>query len=75
MEAVIRSAASAAHRKTKSRGPRYREASQPAGVRLSSRRPDASLNLGPPNLFYLEAAEAAGLIMVSKSLQKGCKVK
>ena len=47
MEAVIKSAASAASRKTKSRGPRSREAPRPAAVQ---------------DLVFLEAALVANLI-------------
>ena len=70
MEAVIKSAASAASRKTKSRGPRSREAPQPAAVQLPSSRPGASPDLGPLDLVFLEAALAAGLIMASKAKQR-----
>ena len=62
MEAVITSAASADSRKTKSRGPRSREAPRPAAVCLPSRLPGASLDLGPLDLVFLEAALAADLI-------------
>ena len=69
MEAVIKSAASAASRKTKSREQRSREAPRPAAVRLPSRRPGASLDLGPEDVVFLEAALAAGLITACKSKQ------
>ena len=69
VEAVTKLAASAASRKTKSREPRSREAPRPAAVRLPSCRPGASLDLGPLDLVFLEAALAADLIMASKSLQ------
>ena len=75
MEAVIKSAASAASRTTKSRGPISREAPRPAAVRLQSCRPGASLDLGPLDLVFLEAALAADLITASKSLQKDGKCK
>ena len=39
-----------------------------AAVRLPSRRQGASLDLGPPDLVFLEAALAADLITASKSL-------
>ena len=68
MEAVIKSAASAASRKTESREPRSREAPRPAAVRLPSRRPGASLDLGPLDLVFLEAALADDLITASISL-------
>ena len=68
MEAVIKSTAFAASRKTKSRGPRSREAPKPAGVRLPSCRPGASLDLGPLDLVFLEAALAADLITALISL-------
>ena len=74
LEAVIKSAASAASKKTKPRGPRCREALLPAAGRLPSRRPGASLDLGPLDLVFLEAALAADLITASKSLQKPQKV-
>ena len=45
MEAVIKSADSAASRKTKSRGPRSREEPRPAAVRLPSRHPGAPMQL------------------------------
>ena len=45
LEAVIKSAASAASRKTRSRGPRSREAPRPAAVRMPTRRLDAPLQI------------------------------
>ena len=68
MEAVIKSAASAASSKTKSRGRRPREVPRLAAVHLPSRRPGASLDLGPLDLVFLEAALAADLITASISL-------
>ena len=62
---MIKSAASAADSKTKSRGARSREASRPAAARLPNRCPGASLNLGPLDLVYLEAAQAAEFITTS----------
>ena len=53
VEAVIKSAVGTASRKTKSRGPRSREAPGPAA-------------LGPLDLVFLEAVPAANLIMASK---------
>ena len=61
-------AASAASRKTKSRGPRSREAPWPEAVCLASRRPGASLDL-----VFLEAALAADLIMACKLLKNNEK--
>ena len=71
MDAVIKSADSAASRKTKSRGPRSRGAPRPAAVRLPSRRPGASLDLGHLDEVFLEAALAVDLITASKSKQRG----
>ena len=68
MEAVIKSAASAASRKTKSRGPRSRGAPrQRLGKRKAAGR-GAALNLGPLDVAFLEAALAGDLIMASISL-------
>ena len=68
LEAVIKSAASAASRKTKSRGPRSREApGRRLGKRTAAGR-GASLDLGPLDLVFLEAALAADLITASISL-------
>ena len=64
MEAMIKSAASAASRKTKSREPRSREA---PGRRTAAGQ-GASLDLGALDLIFLEAAPAADLIMASISL-------
>ena len=47
---------------------------RPPAVRLPSRRPSASLDVGPLDLVSLEAALAADLITASKSLQKKRKV-
>ena len=70
LEAVVKSAARATLKKTKSRGPRReREAPQPAAIRLPS-RPGAALDLGPLDLVFLEAALAADFITASISLQK-----
>ena len=56
LEAVIKSAASAASRKTESRGPRSREApGRRLGKRTAASR-GASLDLGPLDLVFLEAA-------------------
>ena len=41
-----------------------------AAVRLPSRRPGASLDLGPLDLVFLEAAVAADLITATTSLTK-----
>ena len=69
LEAVIKLAASAASRKTKSRAPRCcREA---PGRRLGKRPAagqSAFLDLGPLDLVVLDAALAADLIMASISL-------
>ena len=68
MEAVTKWVDSAASRKTKSRGPRSGEA---PGRRLGKRTAagwDASLDLGPLDLVFLEAALAANLITASISL-------
>ena len=46
-QAVIKSAASAASRKTKNQGPRSRGAQPSPGVRMTTRRPWAPLDLGP----------------------------
>ena len=72
MEGMIKSAASAASRKTKLSGPRPREVPRPATVRLPSRRVGASLDLGPPDLVtvFLEAALAADVITAFKSKQR-----
>ena len=67
MEAVIKSAASAVSRKTKSSGPRSREEpGRGLGKRTAAGR-GASLDLGPLDLVFLEAALAADLITASKS--------
>ena len=63
----MKSAAGAASRTTKSRGARSREAPRPAVVRMLTRRPGASLDLGPLDLVFLEAALAADLITASIS--------
>ena len=68
LEAVIKLAASAASRKTKSSRPRSREA---PGRRLGKRTAagqGASLDLGLLDLVFLEAALAADLITASISL-------
>ena len=69
---MIKSAASAASRKTKSRGPRYRETLRPEAVRLPSRgsRALSKLDLGPLDLVFLKSALAGNLIMALKSLQR-----
>ena len=68
LEAVIKSAASAASRKTKSKGPRSREApGRRLGKRTAAGR-GASLDLGSLDLVLLEAALAADLITASKRL-------
>ena len=70
LKAVLKSAASAASRKTKLREARPRGA---PGRRLDKRTVagwGASLDLGPLDLVFLEAALAADLITASKSLQK-----
>ena len=67
MEAVIKSAAIAASRKTKCRGPRSREFPGPRlGKRTAASQGD-SLDLGPLDLVFLEAALTADLITASKS--------
>ena len=43
---MIKSAASAVSRETKSRGPRSREAPRPAADRLPSRRPGTCVDIG-----------------------------
>ena len=68
LEVVIKPAASAASRKTKCRGPRSREA---PGRRLGNRTAAgraASLDLGPLDLDFLEAAPAVDLITAFRSL-------
>ena len=67
-EVVIKSAACAASRKTRPTGPRSREAPWLAAVCSPSRRPGASLDLGPLGLVFLGDALAADLITASKSL-------
>ena len=69
MEVLVKWAARAASRDAKSRGPRSREAPQPSTILQASRRPGASLDLGPLHLVFLEAALAADLITVFPSLQ------
>ena len=67
MEAVIKLAASAASRKTGSRSARSREApGRRLGKRTAAGR-GASLDLGPLDLVFLEAALAADLITASIS--------
>ena len=63
-QAVIKSAASATSRKPKSRGPSSRGAldSGSAGGRWP---PGAPLELGPLDLVFLEAAQAADLVIAS----------
>ena len=70
LQAVIKSADSAASRRTKSRGPRSRQAPRPAVVCLPSRRPGAPLVSGPLDFVFQEAAPAADLLPASKSFQK-----
>ena len=70
MEAVIKSAGSAASRKTKSRRPRSREVPRLVAIRLPSRCQGASLDLGPLDLVFLEAALAADFITGSRSKQR-----
>ena len=66
-QGVIKLAASAASRKTKSRRPRSREApGRRLGMRTAAGR-GASLDLGPLDLVFLEAALAADLITASTS--------
>ena len=69
-QAVIKSAAGAASRKPKSKGPRSRGApGRQLGKRPAAGQ-GASLDLGPLDLVFLEAALAADLITSSKSFQK-----
>ena len=70
---MIKSAASAASRKSKSMWPRSREApGRRLGKRTAAGR-GASLDLGPLDLVFLEAALAADLITASKSFPKSSK--
>ena len=63
---------SATSRKTKSRGPRSREAPWPVAGRLLRCHPGASLGHGPLDLVFL-AALAASLITASKSSKDNSK--
>ena len=53
--------------KTHSRGARYKEAPQLAAIRWLSRHPNASLDLGPLDVVFLEAVLAANSLKASKS--------
>ena len=67
---MIKSAASAASRETKCRGPRSREApGRRLGKQTAAGR-GASLDLGPLDLVFLEAALAADLITASCAHKK-----
>ena len=68
MEAVIKSAASSASSKTKSRGPRFREAPERRLGKQTAAGQGASLDLGPLFLVFREAALAANLITAARSL-------
>ena len=70
LEAVIKLAAGAVSWKTKTRGPRSRDAPRLAAVCLPSHRLGDFLVNGPLDLIFLEAALAANLITASKSLQR-----